>query len=180
MGGKVRYKMNTLNIIAGNVCSLIGMACDSVSASVKSVKAVLVWQGLGQLVYCIGSVVLKGYSGAVQSFVSILRNLAAIFNLKSRFIQWGLIIFGIVFGLYVNNRGLAGLLPVIANSQYSIAIFKFKDNERALKISFLFCVALFSAFNLFIYNFVGTVTNAVVFISTAAYLVKTRPQQKNK
>ena len=167
--------MNSTSIIIGNLCSLLGMAMDSLSASGKTVKAVLIWQSLGQLVYGIGSAVLKGYSGAVQSLVSILRNFAAIANLKSRYIQWGLIIFGVVFGLYVNNRGLAGLLPVLANSQYSVAIFCLKDNERALKMSFLLCVALFSVFNACIFNFVGVATNAVVFVSTAAYLIKNRP-----
>ena len=93
-------------------------------------------------------------------------------NIKNRYIEWGLIILGVVFGLHFNNRGIVGLLPVIANSEYSVAIFRFKDNERALKISFLICIVLFSIFNLYIMNYVGVATNCVVFASTAAFLVK--------
>ena len=82
-----------------------------------------------------------------------------------------------MFGLYFNNRGIVGLLPVIANSEYSIAIFRFKDNERALKISFLVCIVLFSIFNAYIMNYVGVVTNGVVFVSTAAFLLKKDKKQ---
>ena len=148
------------------------MACDSFSASRKTSKGVLIWQSMGQFIYGMSSLVLKGYSGAAQSLVSLLRNSVAIANIKNKYIEWGLILFGVVFGLYVNNCGLIGILPVIANSEYSIAIFRFKDNERALKISFLICIVLFSIFNVYIMNYVGVATNAVVFASTAAFLLK--------
>ena len=164
--------MNTTSIIIGNLCSLLGMACDSFSASRKNTKGVLIWQSFGQFIYGLSSFVLKGYSGAAQCAVSILRNCVAIAKVNSKIVEWALILFGVVFGLYVNNLGLIGVLPVIANSEYSVAIFKFKDNERALKISFLICIVLFSIFNLYIKNFVGVATNAVVFASTAAFLVK--------
>lgn len=164
--------MNASSIIIGNILSLLGMGCDSFSASRKTTKAVLLWQSLGQIIYGLSSLVLKGYSGAVQSVVSLLRNSVAIANIKNRYLEWGLIILGVIFGLYFNNRGIVGILPVIANSEYSVAIFRFKDNERALKISFLICIILFSIFNLYIMNYVGVVTNAVVFASTAAFIVK--------
>lgn len=164
--------MNTTSIIAGNLCSLIGMGCDSFSASRKTARGVLIWQSMGQVVFGLSSFILKGYSGAVQSAVSLLRNASAIANIKNRYLEWVLVGLGIVFGLYFNNCGIVGLLPVIANTEYSIAVFRFKDNERALKIAFLICIAMFSVFNVYIMNYVGVVTNIVVFISTAVFLVK--------
>ena len=71
-----------------------------------------------------------------------------------------------------NNRGIIGLLPVIGNLEYSIAIFKFKDNERALKISFAVSVVLFAIFNTYILNFVGVAANAVILITTIINIVK--------
>ena len=76
--------MNTASIIIGNLCSLLGMACDSFSASRKTAKAVLLWQSMGQVIYGLSSFVLKGYSGAVQSVVSLLRNTVAIVNIKNK------------------------------------------------------------------------------------------------
>ena len=153
------------------------MTTDSLSSTMKTTKGMLWVQNLSQIIYGVGAFLLGGYSGAVQSVVSLLRNTVAIANIKSRVLEWLLIGLGVVFGLYFNNRGIVGLLPVIANSEYSIAIFRFKDNERALKISFLVCIVLFSIFNAYIMNYVGVVTNGVVFVSTAAFLLKKDKKQ---
>ena len=162
------------SLIIGNLCSLAAMITDAISASRKTSKGVLFVQTISQVFYVFGSIVLKGYSAAVQNAVSIFRNVAAIKGIESKLIQWLLVIAGVVLGIAFNNRGAIGLLPVIGNLEYSIAVFKFKDNERALKIAFLIVVALYTAFNAVIFNFVGAVSNIVVVISTLIFLIKER------
>jgi len=81
---------------------------------------------------------------------------------------------GVILGLLFNNLGIPGLLPVIANLEYSLAVFRFRDNERALKAAFLISVGLFGIFNLFILNVVGFLTNTSVVVMTAVYLIKSR------
>ena len=164
--------MNETNLIIGNVCSILAMATDSISSTRKTAKGVLLVQNLSQLIYLIGTIVLKGYSGAVQNAVSILRNFVAICEIQNKYIEWTLVGLGVVLGLAFNNLGFMGLLPVIANFQYTLAIFRFQDNERALKISFAIAVSLFAIFNIAIYNVVGVVTNLVVFVSTVTVLLK--------
>ena len=90
----------------------------------------------------------------------------------SKTIERTLVILGVGLGLWFNNRGVFGLLPVIANLEYSLAVFRFKDNERALKIAFAICIVLYAIFNLIILNFVGAVSNLIVLIVTIKYLVK--------
>lgn len=165
--------MNEINLIIGNVCSILAMATDSISSTRKTTKGVLLVQSLSQLIYFIGTVVLKGYSGAVQNAVSILRNFVAIREIHNKYVEWILAGLGVVLGLAFNNLGFMGLLPVIANFQYTIAIFRFQDNERALKISFAIAIGLFAVFNIAIYNVVGMLSNSVVFVTTVAVLLKT-------
>ena len=148
------------------------MITDSVSSTRKTAKGVLLVQCVSQLFYTIGTVVLKGYSGAVQNVVSMIRNLVAIKKINSKVIEWILVGLGVVLGIGFNNLGLIGLLPVVANLQYTLAVFKFKDNERALKISFIICIALFAIFNIAILNFVGVCSNLVVLITTLIVLLK--------
>ena len=164
--------MNTISIILGNGCSLLAMVTDSISSTRKTAKGVLLMQSLSQLIYCICTILLKGYSGAVQNVVSILRNFVAIRKISSPLIEWILVILGVILGLLFNNLGLMGLLPVIANLQYTLAVFKFKDNERALKISFAICIGLFAIFNCAIFNFVGVASNLVVLATTLVMLFK--------
>ena len=166
--------MNTISVILGNGCSLLAMVTDSISSTRKTAKGVLLMQSLSQLIYCIGTILLKGYSGAVQNLVSILRNFVAIRKISSPLIEWTLVALGVALGLLFNNLGLIGYLPVVANLQYTLAVFKFKDNERALKISFALCIGLFAIFNCAIFNFVGAASNLVVLGTTLVMLFKQR------
>ena len=173
--------MNSINIVIGNVCSLLAMGTDAISSSQKTAKRVLWVQNLSQLIYCVGTLVLKGYSGSVQNVVSIVRNLVAIKNVNSKLVEWILVALGVVLGLCFNNLGWIGLLPVVANLQYTISVFRFKDNERALKISFVIAVLMFAVFNLAILNVVGLFSNLFVAITTTIFLLKKKPiaSQKN-
>ena len=164
--------MDSVNIVVGNVCSLLAMGTDTISSTQKTANRVLWVQTLSQLIYFIGTIVLKGYSGAVQNAVSIFRNLAAIKKINSKIVEWSFVVLGVALGLFFNNLGWVGLLPVVANLQYTLSVFRFKDNERALKIAFLISVVMFSIFNLALLNFVGFCTNLAVAVATAINLLK--------
>ena len=164
--------MNSLSLIVGNLCSLLAMATDSISSSKKTAKGVLLFQSLSQFIYCIGAIVLKGYSGAVQNAVSVLRNFVAIRNKDNKFVEWFLVLLGVVLGICFNNLGIIGYLPIVANLEYTLAVFRFKDNERALKVSFLVSIILFAIFNAAILNYVGVISNLVVLVTTVVFLVK--------
>ncbi len=166
--------MNIISIVFGNICSLLAMATDSISSTRKTAKGVLWVQNASQLFYCIGAIVLKGYSGAVQNVVSVIRNLVVIREINSKFVEWTLLILGVVLGLFFNNRSWIGLLPVIANLQYTLAVFRFHDNDRALKTSFMLSALMFAIFSLAIWNIVGLFTNLVVAVTTAVFLLRTK------
>ena len=163
--------MNT-GIIIGNLFSLFGMLSEAVSATLKTARRVLVMQSIAQVFWFAGTVVLKGYSGSVQNAVSILRNFLAIKKVENKAIEWTVAIVGVVLGICFNNIGLMGYLPVLANFQYTIAVFRFKENERALKKSFLVCVLMFAVFHLSIYNVVGFISNLMIFATTGFVLIK--------
>ena len=172
--------MFTQDVVIGNACSLLAMITDSVSSTRKTTKEVLLFQSLGQLIYCIGTIVLKGYSAAVQNAVSLARNVVAIRNINSKALEWTLVVLGVVLGVVFNNLGLIGLLPVLANLQYTLAIFRFRDNDRALKISFLICVTMFAVFNAAILNIVGVCANAVIFTTSVVALLRDARKRRNR
>ena len=163
-----------MDIIIGNICSLLAMATDSISSTRKTARGVLLVQCLSQIIYCAGAIILRGYSAAVQNAVSVLRNLAAIRGETPKWLQWLLIALGVVLGLWFNNMGFVGLLPVIANLEYSLAVFRFQDQERQLKLAFLVSVGLYAIFNIFIFNIAGFLTKSAVVVMTAVYLIKTK------
>ncbi len=92
--------------------------------------------------------------------------------------EWLLILSGVVIGLLVNNLGVIGLLAVVANLEYSVVVFRYKGDERALKWAFLVNLALFAVFNTYLHNHIGAIGNAVVFLMTAVNLYKSRQQRE--
>lgn len=116
--------------------------------------------------------VLKGYSSTVQSAVAILRNFAAIKNIKSKLIEWILILLGVVLGVVFNSNGLLGYLPVVANFIYSVSVFRLKSNEKMLKAVFIVNMIMFAIFNAAIMNYVGLFSCAVVAATTLFSLIK--------
>ena len=172
--------MNISSLIIGNLCSLFAMGTDSFSATRKTAKGVLLVQCLSQFFYGFGSIILKGYSGAVQNAMSVLRNVMAIKGIKSKALEWGIVVLGVILGLAFNNIGIWGLMPTIANLQYTLVVFKFPNDERALKISFMFSVILFIIFNAAILNLVGVVTNLIIFATTTISLIRDKKEAASK
>ena len=160
------------DVLIGNLCSIGAMITDSFSGTRKKRSEILGIQILSQIFYGAATIALKGYSSTMQNIVAILRNLAAMKDIKNRAIEWFLILLGVVLGVAFNNRGLLGLLPVVANLEYSIAMFYFKDSERNLKLAFIVNVLMYCVSSAVIYNFVGAVSNIVVAITTAVSLMK--------
>ena len=107
--------MHPIQLIIGNLCSLLAVFTDSISATRKTTRGVLLVQSVSQIIYGIGSVVLGGYSGAVQNVMGVLRNFVAIMKIDSKVLKWVMVILGVVLGALFNNLGIWGWLPILAN-----------------------------------------------------------------
>ena len=162
------------DVLVGNISALCAMISDSVSGTRKKRNEILGIQLLSQFFYAAGSIILKGYSSTAQNVVAVFRNLAAMKNIKSKVLEWTLILAGVVLGIIFNNRGLLGWLPIVANLEYSVAMFRFKDNDRWLKYAFIANSAMYGVFNFSIMNYVGTFACCVVIVTTAVSLYRTR------
>ena len=164
--------MSPTTIIIGNILSLCAMISDSISGTRKKHSQIMAVQIVSQFFYAASSIVLKGYSSTAQNIVAVFRNLAAIKNVKSKVLEWGLILAGVALGIAFNNRGLLGWLPIIANLEYSVAVFKLRDNEKALKLAFIINMIMYAVFSAIIMNYVGIVSCVVVAATTAISLCR--------
>ena len=164
-------------VIVGNIFSLCAMISDSISGTRKKHSEIMAVQIVSQLFYGASSIALKGYSSTAQNAVAIFRNFAAMKNLKSKVLEWVLIMAGVVLGVIFNNRGLLGWLPIVANFEYSVSVFKLKDNEKALKLAFIINMIMYAVFSAVIMNYVGVLSCTVIAITTAVSLIKGRKEQ---
>ena len=164
-------------IIVGNVFSLCAMATDAFSGTRKKHRQIMAVQIVSQFFYGASSIALKGYSSTVQNVVAVFRNFAAMKNVKSKTLEWALVLAGVVLGIVFNNRGILGWLPIIANLEYSVSVFKFKDNEKALKLAFILNMVMYAVFSLAIMNYVGTVSCTVIAVTTAVSLFRAKNEK---
>ena len=168
------------NIIAGNIFSLLATATDLYSAYRKTTRSILLAQTASQCFLGASSLVLGGYSAVVQNIVSVIRNITAMGKRTSKAVEYLLIVLGVALGIGFNNLGAIGWLPVVANLEYSIAVFRFKENERRLKAAFSICIALYFIFNVFISNYVGAASNFIVLATTFLALLKGQTRSKKQ
>ena len=152
------------NLIIGNIFCLFSMVTDSISAKKKTTKEILFFQSLSQVIYGTSSIILGGYSAAVQNVVTIIRNYIASQDKSNNTIEIILIVLGIVLGFMFNTLGFAGFLPIFASAQYAVVIYFYKKNERFIKCSFAVCCICYTIFNFFVFNIVGGFTNFFVFL----------------
>ena len=164
--------MTQTAIILGNIFSLCAMISDSISGTRKKHSEIMAVQIVSQFFYGASSIALKGYSSTAQNAVAVFRNLAAMKNIKSKVLEWILILAGVVLGVLFNNRGLLGWLPIVANLEYSVAVFKLKNNEKALKLAFIINMIMYAVFSAVIKNYVGVLSCTVIAVTTAVSLIR--------
>ena len=160
------------NVIIGNAASGCAMITDSVSGAVKTQKKILLVQTASQVFYVISSLALKGYSATVQNAVAIVRNIVAIRGRQSQRTEFILIAVPVLLGIFLNNRGVVGLLPVMASLEYSIAVFRYETQPVKLKLAFVVYNAMFTVFNLALLNFVGSIAGIVIITTTVISVIK--------
>lgn len=177
---KIRDNNIMFEIIAGNIFAIGAMISDSCSGTKKSRKSMLLTQSISQVFYFSANFVLKGYSACVQNSIAIVRNLFAAFNLKGKYIEYVIVGLPVILGFYFNNLDWLGYLPIVANLQYSLCVFRHKENHKILKISFIINSVFFIIFNFAILNFVSGIAAIVIVITTSISLYKENKSETSK
>ena len=170
--------MDNISLLLGNGCSLLATLSNMFASTRKTGRSVLLVQSVGQAFYLACALFLNAPSGAVQNAVSIVRNFVAMGKKKSsKWVEWALIAAAVVLGVAFNNRGIAGWLPIVGNLEYSLAVFRYRDDQRMLKAALVVSLLIFIVFNVIISNYVGVVADSVVVVTTVVDLWRTREKK---
>lgn len=169
--------MNT--IVLGNICTLAAQGFTVLNGTRKKKRDMILCDMAAAALFTLSNLVLKGYTGVVQNAVGFLRNITAIFLPKDKYIGWFLVACGVVLGIYFNNKGFVGLLPVVSGVWYSICVINKKASAKMLKMAFIFNSFCFSAYSFALYNVVGGVANAAIGIITIYNYIKNKNQLDN-
>ena len=152
-------------IIFGNIMSLISNILALMSTRVKSYKKMMVLQTTDTVFSTLTNLILGGYSGAMISFCSLVRNIYCIFSKKiNRTVSYSIIIVSFLVSLFFTFHVWYDLLPILASTIYGFIIINTKDIVKS-KIALLINCALWLIYGCIIFNFVGVVFKSIMVVS---------------
>ena len=125
-----------LNIIVGNIISLVAGIFLILSMWVNDEKEAYKHQFLNAFVLMISSVFFLSWTGVTTMAIAATRN---IFVYKDKLtLNWTIffIVLSVSLGLMVNTMGIIGLLPIIAIVQITICNYMLKT-IKWIKLSFI-------------------------------------------
>ena len=139
-----------LNIVIGNVISLIAGVFIILSMWVNDEKQAYKYQFLNAFVLIISSVFFLSWTGVTTMAIAATRNLM-VYKDRLTF-NWTIffIVISVVLGLLVNTMGFVGLLPIIAIVQITLCNYYLKT-IKLIKISFIVNSAIYIIYFLMSY-----------------------------
>lgn len=147
-------------LFIGNAISLVAAVLLAASCCVNQPRRIYLLQICTNLVLCLSSIVLGAWSGVVTLLLSSLRFYLII---RKKFNFPLMILFSaavLLLGILANNRGLIGLLPVIAGVQFTVCTY-FAKKTKSIKLSILINISLWAVYSFLILDIVSGVSETV-------------------
>ena len=164
-------------IILGNLISFAASLALTAGCLMKDPKKVYGMQVTENLILVASSVCFGAWSGISTLLVSTVRNILLV---KGRFDKWMMYLFialVTVCGLAVNNKGLIGLLPVLATVILTICNYYARE-IRAIKWSLFVNIVLWAVYFFAILDVVSGVTQIVIAVVTLTSIIQLRLDTK--
>ena len=160
-----------LNIIIGNIVSLIAGVFIILSMWVNDEKKAYLYQVLNAFILIISSVFFFSWTGVTTMAIAATRNLRVY---KDRLtLRWTVffIVLSVVLGLMVNTMGFVGLLPIIAIVQITLCNYYLKT-IKSIKTSFIVNSAIYIVYFLAILDFSSAAIESVTALIGVVALFK--------
>lgn len=159
--------------IIGNIFSLLSAICIAVSVAKTSKKDFMFWQ-IGDTAFgTVANIALSAYAALVISIICLIRNILSYSDKLTKNITYILLVTSIIIGLYANNRGIIGWLPIIASASYTICIYVTK-NEQQMRYALLFNMLLWFVHNLYVQAYPSAIANILLCVWTIGEIIAQR------
>ena len=164
-------------IVLGNLISFAASLALTPGCLMKDPKKVYMLQVTENLILVVSSVCFGSWSGISTLLVSTVRNVLLV---KGRFDKRMMYLFIVLVtgcGLAVNNKGLIGLLPVLATVILTVCNYYARE-ILAIKWSLFVNIVLWAIYFFAILDVVSGVTQVVIALVTLASIIQLRLDTK--
>ena len=158
-------------LLIGNIISFGAAVCMLWSTFSRSRRSIFLLQFFECALLAAANVFFGVYAGVFVLLLSAVRNLLVAKNLYTKPVMGLFLLLTVILSFLTNNRGLLGLLPMLATLQYtvcSLAVTSVKGTRLSIFVNTLFWVV----YSFLIYDFSTAVSDSVVLAFTAFNLAR--------
>lgn len=161
------------SILIGNLFSFAAACFTGASSLAKKKKNIYLLQGGQCLLLAIANIFFGSYAGLTTLALCCIRNILIAYDAfpMKLCIPYLFVLTG--FGMYCNNRGLVGLIPVFATILYTV-VSCIAENEKPIKINILTNLIFWMIYEFFVLDFSSLAADSICLILTVYALIRIR------
>lgn len=163
-----------MSLLLGNICAFVAACFTLLSAWSRDKKRIYLYQAAQCAVLAAANIFFASLSGVTTYALCTARNLLLSYD---RFTVRRCAVFVTavaVLGIYANNRGLVGLLPVVTTAVYTVGCC-YARRMKAIKWNLIANLILWAVYDAFILDLVSCAVDSV---SAVAALVSMGRENK--
>ena len=143
----------------------------------KNKEKMLYFQIGDCLFHSIGNILLGNFAAVSTNWICAGRNLLNAKNRNNTVINIIIMILLGTIGIVVNQKGIIGLLPVIASLEYTICMYKFKS-PQALRCSLLVNMIFYIIHDFTFMLYTSAIGKSIIVIITIYNIIRNTKKQK--
>lgn len=164
-------------IIIGNMISFLASIALTAGCLMKDPKKVYGMQVTENVILIVSSACFGSWSGISTLLVSTVRNILLVKGMFDKRMMYLFMILVTGCGLAVNNKGLIGLLPVLATVILTVCNYYARE-IMAIKWSLFINIVLWAIYFFAILDVVSGITQVVIAVVTIASIFQLRLERK--
>ena len=164
-----------MTVLIGNLCSFFAACFTFLSAWSRDKKRIYLYQAAQCLILAVANVFFASVSGTTTYVLCTLRNILLAYDRFTPRRCYAFVAVVAVLGVFANNRGLVGLLPVLTTAVYTVGCL-YAKRTKAIKLNLIVNLVLWAIYDAFVLDLVSCAVDSV---SAAAALVSIRRDGEN-
>lgn len=152
-------------LLIGNTLSFCCAICIAISVVKRNKENLIWWQIWDSTFGFLASFVLFSYSSFTTGILCVIRNIFAYNKKLTKKIALILVIICIAIGLYTNNRGIFGLLPLIAFTGYTLSMY-WAQNDQQMRYALIINLSVWMVHDFYIQAYPSAIMDIILSIWT--------------
>ena len=163
-----------MSVIIGNLFSFAAACFTFLSAWSRNKKRIYLYQAAQCLALAVANVYFASLSGVTTYVLCTLRNLLLAYERFTPRRCYAFVTAVAILGVYANNRGLVGLLPVVTTAVYTVGCL-YAKRTRAIKYNLIVNLILWAVYDAFILDLVSCAVDSISAVMALVSIIRFQP-----